>query len=93
LPDVPKAVGLVYVIVRIRKQNDPSGEPPQEEFECAFQLFEKSAAEKHFAENIHLLVQAPKVPNPADLFDRQPMSKDMRANRLSRFCNYCNHKH
>jgi hypothetical protein len=93
LPEVPKGDGLVYVVVRIRKQNDPSGEPPQEEFECAFQLLEKSAAEKHFAENIHLLVQAPKVPNPADLFDRQAMSKDMRANRLSRFCNYCNHKH
>lgn len=94
-PEAPKGHGLVYVIVRFAKQNSPHGEPPQEEFECAFQMMDTPGAQEHFASNLHLLEQAPALPNPLDPFSREPATAKELANRPCIHCTFGdkNHKH
>jgi hypothetical protein len=70
---VPDGHGMVYVVVRFAKENNPFGEPPQEEFEIAFQMLEQTKeAPGHFANNFRLVERAPELPNPADPFSREP---------------------
>jgi len=87
-----KGHGLVHVIVRFAKQNSPFGEPPQEEFEVAFQMFENADFENHMAENLHLVNQAPALPNPRDPMSRE--KADYNNDAHSHFnCVFSGHRH
>jgi hypothetical protein len=90
-PGAPEGHGLVYVVVRFAKQNDPYGEPPQEEFELAFQMHQPEDYDEFFAQNFHLVEQAEPVINPLDpmSFDRP----DGSAHRLHRHCHFSGCKH
>lgn len=92
-PEAPKGHGLMYVIVRFAKQNDPHGEPPQEEFECAFQMMDTQDAEEHFAANFHLIEQAPALPNPLNPFSREPATDKELAARPCIHCTFGGHDH
>lgn len=92
-PGAPEGHGLVYVVVRFAKQNDPYGEPPQEEFELAFQMHAPEDYDEFFAQNFHLVEQAEALPNKLD-----PMSFDAPSgdeHRLERRCHFsgCGCKH
>jgi hypothetical protein len=88
-PEPLKGDGMVYVVVRFAKENNPFGEPPQEEFEVAFQMMEPSACSEHFAENLHLMVEAPALVNPLDPFSHTPPTKKELANRPHVQCTCC----
>lgn len=90
-PGAPEGHGLVYVVVRFAKQNDPFGEPPQEEFELAFQMHAPEDYDEFFAQNFHLVEQAEAVSNPLDpmSFDRP----DGEAHRVHRHCHFSGCKH
>jgi hypothetical protein len=92
-PQAPKGHNLVYVVVRFPKQNSPYGEPPQEEFEVAFRMMESETADKHFAENLHRVEQAPKLPNSLNPFSCEAPKAEELANRPSRHCVFCNRTH
>jgi len=93
-PQAPTGHGLVYAVVRFAKQNDPYGEPPQEEFEVAFQLHENSDYDNFFAENMHLVQQAPALPNALDPLSRQPATAEQLAGRPHVHCTFgCGCKH
>jgi len=92
-PKAPEGHGLVYVVVRFAKQDTPYGQPPQEEFEIAFQLQDATTADAHLAAHMHMLAQPPAAPNPADLFSRDPAPKEVMANRPKTYCTFCNQNH
>jgi hypothetical protein len=71
-PHAPAGEGLVYVVVRFAKENNPYGEPPQEEFEIAFQLRTPDDHDEFFAQNMHLVEMAEPLPNPMDPLSREP---------------------
>jgi len=91
-PAAPAGHGLVYVIVRFAKENSPYGEPPQEEFEIAFQMHEVADFENKLAENAHLLVEAPPLPNPRDPMSREPLNLKHDTNSHVH-CAFCDHSH
>lgn len=89
-PQAPAGHGLVFAVVRFAKENTPYGEPPQEEFELAFQMHEPGAFEEMFAQNLHQVVQAPDLPNPLDPLSHEPSAP---ADRPSFHCHFSGCKH
>ncbi|HEY9774605.1 MAG TPA: hypothetical protein V6C81_12450 [Planktothrix sp.] len=84
--------GMVFVVIRFAKQNSPYGEPPQEEFEVAFQMLENAEFENHMANNMHLVNQAPPLPNPRDPMSRE--KADYNNDGHSHFnCVFSGHRH
>lgn len=81
--------GLVYVVVRFAKTNDPYGEPPQEEMELAFQMMDPAEYDEWFAQNFHLVKEAPALPNPRDPFSREPATD----HGACIHCTFGGHKH
>jgi hypothetical protein len=89
-PYAPDGHGLVYVVVRFAKENSPFGEPPQEEFELAFQLREPDAHDEFYAQNMHLVEQAEPILNAMDPLSFQPADD---ASRPHVHCHFSGCKH
>lgn len=89
-PHAPAGHGLVYVVVRFAKENSPFGEPPQEEFELAFQLREPDDYDEFYAQNFHLVEQAEPLLNAGDPLSMEAPSD---ANRPHFHCHFSGCKH
>jgi hypothetical protein len=74
-PHAPEGEGLVYVVLRFSKTDDPYGEPPQEEFELAFQMRSPEDFDEFIAQNLHLVEQAEALPNPRDPLSFEPAAE------------------
>lgn len=92
-PQAPAGHGLVYIVVRMAKENSPHGEPPQEEFEIAFQIREPAEHDNFFAENFSLVEQAPDLPNKLDPMSLQPADPAMEQHRPHFNCRFSGCKH
>lgn len=87
-PTAPDGHGVVFAVVRFAKQNDPHGEPPQEEFELTFQMRTPEDHDEWFANNLHLVAPAEALPNELD-----PMSLHPATVKPDRPCFQCTFKH
>jgi hypothetical protein len=93
-PQAPKGHGRVYVVVRFAKDGSPYGEPPREEFELDFQMHDAESAQRHLAENFHIVVEAPQLPNELDPFSRVAATPEELAHRPCVHCTFGRpHKH
>jgi hypothetical protein len=87
-PQAPEGHGLVYVVVRFSKQNSPYGEPPQQECELAFQMRSEEDHDEWFANNMHLIVPAPALPNKLDPMSLTPPTAEALQHRPDIRCTF-----
>jgi hypothetical protein len=97
LPLGPQPVaghGMVYVVVRLAKENNPvHTEPPQEEFEIAFQMMEPGEFDEFFAQNLRLVEEAPALPNKLDPMSLTAPVEGAEDHRPSIHCVFSGCKH